>query len=497
MINKKKYSQYFTSKEIARFMVKWVMECKPKTLLDPAVGKGVFLEEALSIDKSVRISAFDVDTNFCEFIKSKYKKINIQNQDYLSSSKQSFDAIICNPPYNKFQKIRNRAHIINEFFDKYNIKLSGYSNLCIYFLIKSMQEVSQGGRCCYIIPYEFLNTNYGEIVKKYLLESKMLVSIIKFDNSLNLFEDAITTSCILLLENLKHENINFINIKNINELNQLKKLSNICTYKISSLDPKTKWIQYFQNTNTNFGSNLIKLKEIAQVKRGIATGNNKFFTLNSKKISELGLSNKVCLPCITKSADITVPIFNKSEFNKLVILNKNMYLFDGINSKLNNDFNYIKNGEEQGFDKTYLTSHRKPWYLLENKDPAPILLSVFSRNKIKVIRNEMMTKNLTTFHGLYFHKNFAEEFINLCFCYLLTPVAQKILFLNKREYGDGLDKFEPNDLNNALILDLNIINDNDKKKILIIYNQLCKENFVDSVISLDKIFKQYIISTSR
>lgn len=38
------------------------------------------------------------------------------------------------------------------------------------------------------------------------------------------------------------------------------------------------------------------------------------------------------------------------------------------------------------------------------------------------------------------------------FANLLTPIGHEHLCINKRDYGNGLNKFEPNDLNNALIL---------------------------------------------
>ena len=57
--------------------------------------------------------------------------------------------------------------------------MSGYSNLCVYFLVKSMNELNENGKCCYIIPYEFMNTGYGKGIKQYLLDSKMLKTMAK------------------------------------------------------------------------------------------------------------------------------------------------------------------------------------------------------------------------------------------------------------------------------------------------------------------------------
>lgn len=492
MINKKKYGQFFTNDIISKFMATWVMANNPETVLEPAAGDGAFIRAILKINNSIRIKAFDIDNNMCKKLEKFIERTCIINQDYLTTNLNKFDAIICNPPYNKFQKILNRKDLLHNFNQFYNIKLNGYSNLCMYFLIKSMQELSQNGRCAYIIPYEFLNTGYGKIIKEYFIKTKILHSIIKFDNKLNLFEDAITTSCILFIENNSHESVNFISIKNLEELNSSLKFKNNFIYKYESLTANDKWLKYFDSIDDFNINNLIKLKDIGQVKRGIATGNNAYFVLNQQKIADLQLSQEVCLPCITKSADISNLIFDNAEFAKLKCLNKKVFLFNGKKAIRQSDYRYIALGEQVGVNKTYLTSRRTPWYSIEEKYSAPILFSVFCRNKLKIIRNEAMIKTLTTFHGFYFHNQVSENYINIFFCYLLTPVAQKILFKNKREYGAGLDKFEPNDLNDAHILNINKITKEDQDKILEIYKRLKKEKTEQLIFHLNNIFSYYV-----
>lgn len=48
-------------------------------------------------------------------------------------------------------------------------------------------------------------------------------------------------------------------------------------------------------------------------------------------------------------------------------------------------------------------------------------------------------------------------------------MAKQIFDDNRRDYGDGLKKFEPNDLNNALMLDLSRLQEEKKKSILNLY----------------------------
>ncbi len=493
-MKKNNLGQFYTPQPVAKFMAEWVLQNNSKTLLDPAVGLGIFLLESKKICPNIRMTSFEIDdetsdklNELCEFA------FDLHKTDYLNYfSSEKYSSIICNPPYNKFQQIPNRVKYNKLFRDKYGIKLSGYSNSYIYFLIKSVNELKEGGRCCYIIPYEFFNTGYGQIVKQYLLDLKIIKHIIKFDSNLKIFSDAMTTSCILCLEKTNNKNVDFISIDSINKLQFPFNNSAIKTLNIENIDAKKKWSQYFEDKQNNKYNNLVKFSSVAIVKRGIATGNNGFFTLTQKKIDKLHLSKEVCVPCITKAPYIDKYVITNDYIKQLIDKNKSMFVFDGTKASTQFDYDYIQYGENSGVNESYLVAHRHPWFSIEKKQVAPILISVFSREKLKIVRNEAEIKNLATFHGVYFVNNVVDDFVTVFFCYLITPVAQEILKFNKREYGKGLNKFEPNDLNNSLVFDITKLSLNDKFKIIEIYNILKKDNNVIHINELNEIFTKYI-----
>ena len=53
----------------------------------------------------------------------------------------------------------------------------------------------------------------------------------------------------------------------------------------------------------------------------------------------------------------------------------------------------------------------------------------------------------------------------------MTDVARRIFEDNRREYGNGLQKFEPNDLNKAMMLDLTVIERKTTNKITDLYKK--------------------------
>ncbi|MFH1175175.1 MAG: hypothetical protein V1698_00445, partial [bacterium] len=110
--------------------------------------------------------------------------------------------------------------------------------------------------------------------------------------------------------------------------------------------------------------------------------------------------------------------------------------------------------------------------------PAPIWISVFNRNGLRFIRNEAEISNLTTFHCLYLNM-FSAPKADLFFSYLLTDVSKEIFNDNRREYGNGLQKFEPNDINKSKMMDLSMI-DKDTEKIILKYYNLYKQSVIDN-----------------
>jgi len=470
--HRKKYAQFFTPELVAKIMIDWILDKQNvQTLLEPAFGLGVFSRLILEQKKDIDITSFDVDPVIFEIAKqnfNNFSNINYFLEDYLFSDwNNKYDAIICNPPYFKFHDYENKK-TLEEIKKRLKINLSGFTNVYTLFLLKSIYQLEENGRAAYIIPSEFLNSDYGKLVKEYLLKSQTLKHIILFDFEENVFDDALTTSAIILLEKSNStDKVSFSNIKNIKELQAYPNIPTF-EYLVEKLNPTIKWRTYYSEQNSKKYKDLIPFRNVAKVVRGIATGANDYFTFNQSKAEKHKIANDCLLPCITKSKDITTPFFTKEVFKNLIKKDANIYLINAcVNETDINIQKYIDIGKEIEVNKKYLTSKRTPWYSLENRQPSPIWVGVFNRNGLKFIRNEANISNLTTFHCIYPNLSlFCKINIDLLFAYLLTDTANQIFSDNRREYGDGLKKFEPNDLNNALMLDLTKLDVKTENKII-------------------------------
>lgn len=506
--HRKKFAQFFTPETIADLMSDWLIGNKKlKTVLEPAFGLGIFSRKLFEKKSDINIKGFDIDETIFQEAQSFFNinpNLSLNLEDYMFNDwSNKYDGIICNPPYFKFHDYDNKT-ILKEIENHLKFKFNGFTNLYTLFLLKSIHQLAPNGRMAYIIPSEFLNSDYGKLVKEYLVKTNTLRHLFVIDFKENVFDDALTTASILLLAKDKnHTEINIstieskLDLKKVTDyINSYPKLKGEFTYKPTSLDPNIKWRKYYQVQNSNKYKNLVPFSKYAKVVRGIATGANDYFTFRPSKVKEFSIHSDNLLPCICKAKDVKSAFFTSKDFKQLEQRDELTYLFNAVKSANNAVDKYIQKGIDEGVNEKYLTKNRKLWYSLENRPPAPIWVSVFNRNGLKFIRNEAEISNLTTFHCVYLKQSdlFSSIKTDLLFAYLLTDVAKEIFSDNRREYGNGLKKFEPNDLNKAQILNISLLN---KKTINRVLDLFYKYKDTQNKTYIDQINKIFVSEYSQ
>lgn len=490
----KKYSQFFTHYKIADFMCSWACE-NAKSMLDPAVGNSIFFTSAKKHNNICTLTGYENDHKILDYFGNP-ESANLIKGDYLLSDwDNKYDAIVCNPPYSKFQSIENRVEIHKQIYKYTGIKCSGYTNLYILFLLKSIFQLSESGRLAYIIPSEFMNSQYGTAIKQILIEKRLLHAVINFENDNEIFFNATTTCCILLLDHSDKSHVTFYNLTTIDELDFIfcedDKLSTMqIDYSLLSADKK--WRSYIKNETEGSYCNLQPISNFCSVSRGIATGANDFFCFSLAKAKENKIPANILSKCICHSSDITTPILDEKFFDSLETSGKTVYILDATSEDYDKIKEYLDTGMSIGVHKKYLTSCRNPWYTMERKTTAPIWVSSACRNNIKFVRNLAQVKSLTTFHSIFIKEKYSN-FTDIIFCYFLTPIAQNIIKENRKELGNGLKKFQPNDMNTAKMLDISIISTDDVAKITTIYRKILSDYSYSLVEELNSIFSTYLI----
>jgi hypothetical protein len=97
---------------------------------------------------------------------------------------------------------------------------------------------------------------------------------------------------------------------------------------------------------------------------------------------------------------------------------------------------------EQGADRSYIARHRKAWWSVELKPPAPILCTYMARRPPAFVRNLCGARHINIAHGLYPREKLDDATLDALAAFLRENVAQTA----GRTYAGGLTKFEPKEL---------------------------------------------------
>lgn len=491
--HRKRFAQFFTPEAIADFMARWVLGGRKKMdVLEPAFGLGAFSRSLFKQNPKVRVVGYEADATIynyaAENVAQAGSDVLLYNEDYLRASwEDKYDGIICNPPYLKFHDYDN-ASLVPLVNEQLGIRLNGFTNLYTLFLLKSISQLRDGGRMAYIVPSEFLNSDYGVEVKRALLRSGVLRHVVVVDFTQCAFDDALTTACILLCH--KDGSLGEVRFSHVSDVGQLQaSLVDYSAWAADQLKPETKWKQYYEGARSADYRHLVPFSTFAKVSRGIATGANDYFTFRESKKELYGIPERCLMRCVCHSTDVHGLFFTDDDFQRLSHSDKAVYLFNGrADVEDEHVRGYISLGEETGADKRYLTASRKPWYAIENRKPSPIWVSVFNRKGLRFVRNIAGVSNLTTFHCVY---DAGVVDIDVLFGYLVTNVAKEIFMDNSRQYGNGLVKFEPNDLNKGKAVDLRLLTEEEAQLVSAASQRLQCQGIEDEIILLlDSFFRE-------
>ena len=219
---------------------------------------------------------------------------------------------------------------------------------------------------------------------------------------------------------------------------------------------KSKWDYLLSHSQHPDQVGFVPLASIAETRRGIATGANKFFHVPYRVAENRGIRRERLLICIGRAADVYGLVFRASDFASLRERGAKTHLINLGTELSEAEKCYVEQGREAGLHERYLLAKRNPWYSMERRAPAPIWAAVFGRKALRFIYNEKNAHNLTTFHCIY-PTITQKTFVKALVASLNSRRVQELSKQHQRVYGGGLAKFEPRDLLDIQVPDLTVV----------------------------------------
>jgi type I restriction-modification system DNA methylase subunit len=121
-----------------------------------------------------------------------------------------FDVVLGNPPYIRFQTLKQKSPKIADFLKAHYVSASkGNFDLYVVFVEAGMQSLKSDGNLAYILPHKFFNAEYGEPLRGLLAKGKHLHEIVHFGDQ-QVFPGATNYVCLLFLHKAGCDTFRFV-----------------------------------------------------------------------------------------------------------------------------------------------------------------------------------------------------------------------------------------------------------------------------------------------
>jgi len=472
-VERNRLGQFSTPDALAQQMLNYagtlLPDDAPIHFLDPAIGTGAFYAALRNGFPACRIQAargYEIDPHYGKPAATLWQDegLDVRIADFTCQAPEAaFNLLICNPPYVRHHHLsgEQKARLQSVSRVASGIQFNGLSGLYCHFLAQSHAWMREGGIAGWLIPSEFMDVNYGQALKRYLLERVTLLHIHRFDPTDVQFADALVSSAIVWLRKSTPPAQHQVTFSFGGTLAEPAQSRQVCT---SALAKEPKWTRFpVASVRTRQTGSV--LSDFFTIKRGIATGDNGFFILDENTLAKRKLPQAMFRPILPSPRYIQENEIS-ADPDGVPKLDKRLFLLDAdlpeddISQRYPALHQYLQEGCKMGLPERYLCRHRKRWYAQEKRAAAPIVCTYMSRSD---------KQNKRPFRFVLNHSN--ATVANVWLAMYPTPVMQQAVNTNPdvlrqvwqalnrlapeqllgegRVYGGGLYKLEPKELGNV------------------------------------------------
>ncbi len=451
---RRKAGAVYTPRAIVDAMVRWAasMGREPVRIVDPGTGSGRFLVAAGRAFPKSALVAVEVDPLARHCLQANAKVLGMHRRlTVLSSDYRSIDLpplagrtlFLGNPPYVRHHDIpKVWKEWLADVAAGLGLKASKLAGMHVHFLLKTCQLAGPGDYGAFITSGEWLDVNYGDLVRRMLLEQLGGQSIHVIHAGAMPFNGTVTTGAVTCFR--VGEPPAAIRFREVADLGALDDLRAGAAVRRENLKNERRWSTFLRPVARRPQGH-IELGELCRVHRGQVTGCNRVWVAGANARE---LPATLLQPVVTRARELFDAgdcLRDAAPLLRLVRLPEDLDELDlGIRAKVDR---FLAWAREQGAHSTYVAVHRRKWWSVQLKPPAPILCTYMARRPPAFVRNLCGARHLNIAHGLYPRVPASASLLDALSAWLRDNVSMTA----GRRYAGGLTKFEPGEVERILI----------------------------------------------
>jgi len=457
--DRRKTGATFTPLPIVRSMLDWAESYRlPERVIDPGMGSGRFAVQAGLRFSRATILGIETDplpaliarANLAAVGLAARSEVNLG--DYRSFTVPPVDGptlYIGNPPY-------VRHHLLERMWKQWLIRQAGERGLSasqlagmhVHFFLATALKASTGDFGAFITAAEWLDVNYGSLVRDLFLGELGGQQIIVIEPTAMPFPDATTTAAITMFDvGRRAKSILLSRVESLDDIGNKNAAREVGRER---LEATSRWTHLTRSVR-KAPAGYVELGELCRVHRGQVTGANKVWIAGP--LSQ-GIPESVLFPTVTKARELFdggAILSDASLLKRVIDLPIDLAGFDQGTRKIIDGF--LQRARTLGVHQGYIAANRKAWWSVGLKEPAPILATYMARRPPAFVRNMAAARHLNIAHGLYPREALSETVLTNLVEYLSRAVTLSM----GRTYAGGLTKFEPREMERLLIPDIELL----------------------------------------
>ena len=348
-----------------------------------------------------------------------------------------------NPPYVRHHQIRPEWKAwLTATARRHGLRASQLAGLHAHFFLAIAEYARPGDTGVLITAAEWLDVNYGRFVQSLLLDTLGLTTLQVIEPAADPFPGTATTAVITGFT--VGERPATVGVRRAETVAALVRQEPERVIARSDLAATGRWSILTRGVPER-REGFVELGEICRVHRGQVTGANHVWVTDGV---EVDLPASVLFPTVTRARELIaagMTLADDSALRRVIDLPVDLdTLAAGERERVER---FLRSAKARGADKGFIAEHRRAWWSVGLRAPAPILATYMARRPPAFVLNCVAARHINIAHGLYPRQPMAEAALRALAEYLSGSVRVG----DGRTYAGGLTKFEPREMQRLLV----------------------------------------------